>query len=1154
MILCWEVFPLKWGIYMKKEKMPVVSVIVPVYNVERWLSECMDHLLRQTLQEVEFICVNDGSTDASMQILQKYAFRDLRVKIVNQENAGLSAARNTGVRVATGKYISFVDSDDILISIALKCCLEKMENQNLEFLTFNASAFGEDLETAIEAGARNKGYFKRDLDEERVYSGKDLFVMLKRTGGYITTAWSCMLLRSAFIANNLWFHDGILHEDEPWTFKTLMMLSRCGCLNKSFYRYRVRKGSISFTRNTFDHAYGIFSGYLDARNVLMEHPELLEDPEFTEIVIDHISQMQKNAIRSFRACDEVEKKKITTMVPRERLQYEQLIVFPASLMDENIQQKQNSEDLHQWCDSLQSGFEILGKQVEDLQAKNKRLNDSVTELRASTSYRLGNKIIAVPRKAKLMLEKNGSMRYVQRILRREKSNSVLIKPETEERNRMEILSSLVEGNRIEFQYRVTGEWRSCFQEDSRFEIIYPFDLTDIPESVRIIPFLAQILPVSWICDAVVQVPSCDLDFFECIDSVKAGFIGMYPMLSFRGELAVSKLERNDGQFSQREKNLICYSGGVDALYTVLMHINETPILASIWGADVRIQDEDGWKPVESQIRETATKLELDQMTIRSGFRALLIEDTLSKRVFASGDGWHGFQHGVGILGHMALVAYYYGIKKVYIASSFTAEDVYTCASDPTIDNYVRFCGTMVVHDGYDVDRQEKIGKIVRFSQEYGTTFSVHVCWEKQGGENCCHCEKCWRTMLAFYAEGADPAKFGFPHFDDLRYFSNDLENSDNFLHVRLLENYLPIQKRLRMRERNTLSEEVMWFRDGDLMKLKEGYLRLKEKKLLPPIWILGTPEHSNMGDHCIVEEERRFLQHLFPDTHIVEATEEELLWRNFDQLKEIPASMPVFLPGGGNLGTLWPSPENVREEIIKRLPNNPVIIMPQSIWFEESEQGNAALERAKTIYKGEHILLCCRDRISWNFAQKHFQCRSILVPDMVMWETKKAKKQLERFGALTLLRKDDERKITDEEESVIKFALADRFRSVEVYDTILTDVKVTMCNRGEQIERFIHMISTVECVVTDRLHGMILCAISGTPCVVLKNGYHKVEACYEWLNDLGYIRLINNVEELNAAIESVCDAPSRLYPEKGMQGKFRILEDYIKQYSDFFLL
>ena len=110
MILCWEVFPLKWGIYMKKEKMPVVSVIVPVYNVERWLSECMDHLLRQTLQEVEFICVNDGSTDASMQILQKYAFRDLRVKIVNQENAGLSAARNTGVRVATGKYISFVDT------------------------------------------------------------------------------------------------------------------------------------------------------------------------------------------------------------------------------------------------------------------------------------------------------------------------------------------------------------------------------------------------------------------------------------------------------------------------------------------------------------------------------------------------------------------------------------------------------------------------------------------------------------------------------------------------------------------------------------------------------------------------------------------------------------------------------------------------------------------------------------------------------------------------------------------------------------------------------------------------------------------------------------------------------------------------------------
>ena len=89
-----------------------VSIIVPVFNVEQFLGKCLDSLVNQTLKDIEIICVNDGSTDNSLEILNNYAKQDLRIKIINKKNSGLSTARNTGMKIAQGKYIGFVDSDD----------------------------------------------------------------------------------------------------------------------------------------------------------------------------------------------------------------------------------------------------------------------------------------------------------------------------------------------------------------------------------------------------------------------------------------------------------------------------------------------------------------------------------------------------------------------------------------------------------------------------------------------------------------------------------------------------------------------------------------------------------------------------------------------------------------------------------------------------------------------------------------------------------------------------------------------------------------------------------------------------------------------------------------------------------------------------------
>lgn len=675
--------------------------------------------------------------------------------------------------------------------------------------------------------------------------------------------------------------------------------------------------------------------------------------------------------------------------------------------------------------------------------------------------------------------------------------------------------------------------------EETFEIIYPFDMESIPESIRIIPFLSQVLPVSWIWDAEIKAPACDRDFYDCLEKVKDGYKKMYPMYSFDGKLTVESIEENEKP-GNGQKTLVCFSGGVDATSTILSHLAEKPMLASLWGADVPWDDSEGWQPVEMLLRKNAETLDLDLITVRTSFRKLLREEVLGKHVLASGDGWyHGFQHGIGILGHMAPVAWHEGNGTVYIASSNTKGTVYTCASDPSIDNHIRFCGTKVVHDGYELDRQDKIQRIVNFSRENDLQLPLHVCWEKRGGDNCCHCEKCWRTILGFYAAGEDPKQHGFPLFTGFDSLSDDLERDYHRFRVLTVANYQPLQKKLRERvAQGDLPQEISWLVHADLLSIEEGSLRLHKGKLVSPVWLLGTPDYRNMGDQCIAEEEICFLREIMPDRCIVEFSEIELKKKKYEQSNRILPSQPVFLQGGGNLGTLWPNHDKCRREILSKIKGNPVVIFPQSIWFSNDAEGQKALAEAAEIYKGDNILLCCRDSVSYRFAQEYFDCRSILVPDMVLWESRQKPKTQERYGAMTLLRNDKERNLTDDNQVAIESILSERFRSLEVYDTVLKSEKVTRENRTAMIDDLIQRISSVECVVTDRLHGMILCAVSGTPCVAFGNGYHKIEAFYEWLKDLKYIRFIHRTDELADAIDEVCSCTERIYPENEMREEF----------------
>lgn len=388
-------------------------------------------------------------------------------------------------------------------------------------------------------------------------------------------------------------------------------------------------------------------------------------------------------------------------------------------------------------------------------------------------------------------------------------------------NKLNIELPTVAGNTIRYHYKVSGPWQEAFNLNQEFEVTYDVDVSNVPTSIIIIPFLANVLPIAWVYDAQIIAPTCDADFLNCLSAVKHGYEEMYPMVHFEGNFTPQTIENNQ----HRTKGAIClFSGGVDAFNTLIQHIDEQPTLLTVRGADIKLSDVKGWENVKKHVEAVSEDFNVVFHQVSSNLKTFLNDAILSKHIMVSGDGWwHGFQHGLGLLGHAAPLAWMFNKRVVYIASSFTAADKgkVTCASDPTIDDQVRFCGTKIVHDGYEFTRQDKVRNIVEYSYKTNTPIRLRVCWESEGGSNCCHCEKCLRTILAIYAEGADPRKFGFDYEDIGRLGETykwrfSLLGSDS----RLLQRYVPIQKAMRRnRQRKNIPQGLLWFYCGDLKKL-----------------------------------------------------------------------------------------------------------------------------------------------------------------------------------------------------------------------------------------------------------------------------------------------------------------------------------------------
>ncbi|HWO76918.1 MAG TPA: glycosyltransferase [Bacillus sp. (in: firmicutes)] len=222
-------------------------MIIPVYNVSAFLEECLNSVMAQTYSNIEIICINDGSTDNSGEILQRYSEQLQNIKVIDKENEGLSAARNTGMEYATGDYIFFLDSDDFFHdNTVLERMVELGNKENLDIVFGNFLYY-------YDNNAKNKPFRTNTKLTNDIYDGREYLKEGAKTNSLSSVVWN-RLYKKDFIENEPFIH-GVYYEDMEYTIRVLLKAKRVKMLDLITVNYRQRENSI-------------MSGKLDYKRVL----------------------------------------------------------------------------------------------------------------------------------------------------------------------------------------------------------------------------------------------------------------------------------------------------------------------------------------------------------------------------------------------------------------------------------------------------------------------------------------------------------------------------------------------------------------------------------------------------------------------------------------------------------------------------------------------------------------------------------------------------------------------------------------------------------------------------------------------------------------------------------------------------------------------
>lgn len=249
-----------------------VSICVPIYQTEKYLISCLESIQKQNLDDVEVICVNDGSSDKCGNILQEFG-KLKNFKYICIKNSGLSIARNVALSMAGGEYTLFLDSDDLLAEGQLREIVQMAEEQKLDMLLYGMRAFAESAEMEAQAQKMNVKYIQR-IQNKEILSGQNLIKLMVKEGCYRQSACGILIRRNFLKNNKLRFYPAILHEDNLFTYHALLLAERVGLASNCLYLRRYRAASIMTGHKTHKNVIGLlvcFWKMLELANRHIDH-------------------------------------------------------------------------------------------------------------------------------------------------------------------------------------------------------------------------------------------------------------------------------------------------------------------------------------------------------------------------------------------------------------------------------------------------------------------------------------------------------------------------------------------------------------------------------------------------------------------------------------------------------------------------------------------------------------------------------------------------------------------------------------------------------------------------------------------------------------------------------------------------------------------
>ena len=412
---------------------PKFSVLIPAYNAEKWIMRCLDSILQQTLNEIEVIAVDDGSTDNTQAILLEAAQKDNRITVLSQSNCGASVARNSALQYVNpdSEYIYFMDADDRLDVNALEHLYAVSSRHDLEILFFGVDAFCDPDELTDHDAKKDlyrifkekSNYYNRSGNYTEICSGPSMFCQMDSHHDFVVSVWSYIINKKLLEGLDLKFIPASVHEDIIFTLTLTLHSDRCAYLDKPYYHRSVHADSVVTKPKSFIYAYSLFTDY---QGISLLTGKLNLTPEQKQIVTRFACNRLKGCREVYHSLTEEEQSVYYGMPPDEQIPFEFLVKqfndqrttkekeeikigkLNAKLKQQLAQLQNQTKRLQEQSLQLQALTMEMQKQKEQIKAltmKKKKQTEQIIRIKQSKAYRLGEFLIAPLRKFRNLFHK-----------------------------------------------------------------------------------------------------------------------------------------------------------------------------------------------------------------------------------------------------------------------------------------------------------------------------------------------------------------------------------------------------------------------------------------------------------------------------------------------------------------------------------------------------------------------------------------------------------------------------------------------------------------------------------------------------------------------------------------------------------------------------